>query len=849
MSDLDVVSSSTDLVSSVYDPSSHSTVPDSSTGLVVAEDSITSLDPDSLSVSLAPSLANPTIQGLLSSPVSLTNAQLIGHPDHGIQIITLNNPNELLSTGNPDSSRWQLATIITVGDEHGEEDKHDYSGLGANSAELIPTTSDDGILMPPPPPPQAMPLPPDAPEWARRIKCCEKIGDYYRGYVESDMDLDLLLTFHKQQTQSLWGTRQSPSPAKPSTRLMWKSQYVPMDGIPFVNTGSRAVVMECQYGPRRKGNPHKKIENSSGDYKLTCPARIYVKRVKKFPEYAVDLTQDKKNLKIEMDRAFHELKQNGFSGIGQERYYVQLPTEKAHEFHEMMPIVITPPAPIETEADSEQQTHRLDPRVAQKIRDIIASGETRVYAVRKQLRTFVTRDLYLGGNVPERHDLTLFPTVNDLKNHIHQALKDVENGTLPLTAPTVNVEIVGNDSSQGSELDQSLWLQQGGGSDGSEPVPETVTVTLTQTPGEEGHHVVSRIETHLSDGSTRVSTTLTPETAQLLSRLHPNMFPAGSLLQQQIDQAVTSISQKIMVDPKPEPSNEISAEENISFSSVDGFMPSFSTTDSLVTSFNSVPNLTIDALSTESSMNSQYTIENLEQNISCENLDQSMNSIEDTSQDIENGNSNISNVISDMDNSENSENNESQSESNEQKTDMSNIEKDESENSHLQINPLPTDSSNNQINGASSEVTPLEINSLSEDMTGIIQIPYSANGLQIIPISGGANNLFNFSTNSGFSYPIQIGHISSDDASGLTYSSTDGAVSDIQIDSSQLTFASDNIDSTQLEEFSIKVNQKQDIDQQNVQSNQISSEMSREEMESAMDESCTSLIEGNLEDT
>jgi hypothetical protein len=99
----------------------------------------------------------------------------------------------------------------------------------------------------------------------------------------------------------------------------------------------------------------------------------------------------------------------------------------------------------------------------------------------------------------------------------------------------------------------------------------------------EGHHVVSRIETHLSDGwnyskliqelqisnvhpwlevapryqyqtdwvydlipnvsdfsrhvwlkyccMCRVSTTLTPETAQLLSRLHPNMFPAGSLLQ------------------------------------------------------------------------------------------------------------------------------------------------------------------------------------------------------------------------------------------------------------------------------------------------------------------------------
>jgi len=50
----------------------------------------------------------------------------------------------------------------------------------------------------------------------------------------------------------------------------------------------------------------------------------------------------------------------------------------------------------------------------------------------------VTRELYHGGEIPERHDLTLFPTVNDLKNHIHQALKDIETGNLPLTAPSVS---------------------------------------------------------------------------------------------------------------------------------------------------------------------------------------------------------------------------------------------------------------------------------------------------------------------------------------------------------------------------------------------------------------------------
>uniref|UniRef100_A0A673T8S3 Calcium responsive transcription factor n=1 Tax=Suricata suricatta TaxID=37032 RepID=A0A673T8S3_SURSU len=79
------------------------------------------------------------------------------------------------------------------------------------------------------------PLSSNTPMWACRLRSCEKIGDSYRGYCVSETELESVLTFHKQQTQSVWGTRQSPSPAKPATRLMWKSQYVPYDGIPFVN--------------------------------------------------------------------------------------------------------------------------------------------------------------------------------------------------------------------------------------------------------------------------------------------------------------------------------------------------------------------------------------------------------------------------------------------------------------------------------------------------------------------------------------------------------------------------------------------------------------------------------------
>lgn len=72
------------------------------------------------------------------------------------------------------------------------------------------------------------------------------IGNSYRGYVDSEAEVDLLLTYHKQETHSFWGTRQSPSPAKPSTRLMWKSQYVPFDGIPFINSGN-FYKLQCLY--------------------------------------------------------------------------------------------------------------------------------------------------------------------------------------------------------------------------------------------------------------------------------------------------------------------------------------------------------------------------------------------------------------------------------------------------------------------------------------------------------------------------------------------------------------------------------------------------------------------------
>ncbi|NXF00907.1 CARTF factor, partial [Smithornis capensis] len=367
------------------------------------------------------------------------------------------------------------------------------------------------------------PLPLNTPVWACRLRNCEKIGDSYRGYCVSETELESVLTLHKQQTQSVWGTRQSPSPAKPATRLMWKSQYVPYDGIPFVNAGTRAIVMECQYGPRRKGFQPKKAgeqESTSGHlYKATCPARIYIKKVQKFPEYRVptDPKIDKKIIRMEQEKALNILKKNLIDAGGILRWYVQLPTQQAHQYHEMETSCL-PPSPshfsVSSPEEEEEQVvrdenctlpSRLHPQVADKIRELVSQGIEQVYAVRKQLRKYVERELFTPDEVPERHNLSFFPTVNDIKNHIHEVQKSLRDG-----------EVVYNSESIPATLQ---WT-----TDSGNVLPETAAGTFASPPSHGrsgGESVITKAE------SSQRQESMLPETAQLLSSLsslQPKIF-------------------------------------------------------------------------------------------------------------------------------------------------------------------------------------------------------------------------------------------------------------------------------------------------------------------------------------
>nr|XP_056717430.1 calcium-responsive transcription factor [Euleptes europaea] len=438
------------------------------------------------------------------------------------QLLDLSSSEDVSQERNCDGN-LQTVAVAAIADNTSSYVFHPEASLTVSKKATTRVSEDPFSVSP-------QPLPPNTPVWARRLRSCEKIGDSYRGYCSSETELDSVLILHKQQTQSLWGTRQSPSPAKPATRLMWKSQYVPYDGIPFVNAGSRAIVMECQYGPRRKGfQPRKSSEPENIScqlYKATCPARIYIKKVRKFPEYRVptDPQIDKKIIRMEQEKAFNMLKKNLIEVGGVLRWYVQLPSQQAHQYHDMEELCLplspfSVPSPEEDDDTARDENcvlpSRLHPQVADKIRELVSQGIQQVYAVRKQLRKFVEQELFKPDEVPERHNLSFFPTVNDIKNHIHEVQKTLKNGKVAYDSETVPAML--------------QWT-----TDGGNILTETVTVTFASPPAEGS----SLEKTIIKVESNQTRELLGPEMTQLLSSLQPRVF--AQLKGLQLQPALTS---------------------------------------------------------------------------------------------------------------------------------------------------------------------------------------------------------------------------------------------------------------------------------------------------------------------
>lgn len=132
--------------------------------------------------------------------------------------------------------------------------------------------------------------------------------------------------------------------------------------------------------------------------------------------------------------------------------------------------------------------------------------------------------MFKPEEVPERHNLCYFPTVNDIKNHIHEAQK-----TLQLSGG----------------LTDTQWAGLCG-----DPLTETVTLTLTPAPAEVG----------LPRDMLEVSDTLSPEAVQFfssLTSLQPKIFAQLQGIQLQPVPTLCSYEGPLSQSPPQAPSGPL----------------------------------------------------------------------------------------------------------------------------------------------------------------------------------------------------------------------------------------------------------------------------------------------------
>ena len=82
--------------------------------------------------------------------------------------------------------------------------------------------------------------------------------------------------------------------------------------------GRRATVMECEHGPRKRHNALKRLVQLHGDSdvakkipNMTCPARLFVKKVRKFPQCSVPLDADPKLLRQLQEQSLKHVRDTG----------------------------------------------------------------------------------------------------------------------------------------------------------------------------------------------------------------------------------------------------------------------------------------------------------------------------------------------------------------------------------------------------------------------------------------------------------------------------------------------------------------------------------------------------------
>ena len=143
-------------------------------------------------------------------------------------------------------------------------------------------------------------------------------------------------------------------------------------------------------------------------------AHMTVKEYHLYPDYRIT-EEENKSLKVHEIR---QLKKERHAAINkalidnaaelktQQRYFVSLPTNEAHE-------------KVHPTGIAGGMSQRVHHKISQKIKDLVKEGITDVQEVKRALRFFVKTDM--KENLPSENNRAYYPTNTDIRNHIDAA--------------------------------------------------------------------------------------------------------------------------------------------------------------------------------------------------------------------------------------------------------------------------------------------------------------------------------------------------------------------------------------------------------------------------------------------
>ena len=189
---------------------------------------------------------------------------------------------------------------------------------------------------------------------------------------------------------------------------------IEFDGVPFRPIQTKTY--DCQHGRHYYKQRERKTKRLCllSTKKMGCPAHMTVKEYHLYPDYQIT-EEEKKSLKVHEIRQLKKerhaainkvLMENGVKLKIQQRYFVSLPTNEAHE--KVHPTGITG-----------GMSQRVHPMISQKIEDLVKEGITDVQEVKRMLNYFVKTDM--KENLPSKNNRAYYPTNNDIRNHINVA--------------------------------------------------------------------------------------------------------------------------------------------------------------------------------------------------------------------------------------------------------------------------------------------------------------------------------------------------------------------------------------------------------------------------------------------